>query len=191
MLLLNGRAAEARDLGSGVMFGLSRTTLSTSQAQEPGFGLAVSGYADLRLFERVRLRPEVGFVRKSAHPSLTAPPATLRFSVTVDDVEVPVLLAREILAAGPGRLYLAAGGFGAYHTRRQLALTIEEVEYAGEASGVSRWDFGLAGGLGYERTRGTHAWLVDLRYEHGLTDVIEGDSGIKTRTLVLRAGFRW
>jgi hypothetical protein len=86
-------------------------------------------------------------------------------------VELPVLAVVNLTK----NFSIHAGGYAAYLTNA----SIKDVNYNGNVNGISdlnannfnRWDFGLAGGIGFD----IENFMMGARYNYGLTNI--GKSG--------------
>ena len=201
VLLLTGTPAAAQDRQVGLKGGASLSTLTrerTLTGDEPfdlRAGMTAGPYLVLPLADRFAVQFEVLFTEKGGSlpvrdPSIVSGTVSTRYKFYY--LDIPVLarirgprVSSAILSgfAGPtvslridARQQTAFSGAGAFGLERDLGDEMHRV------------DLGITLGAGVEVSR----LLVDARYTHGLSNVVDEANGtaLANRGILVTAGFR-
>lgn len=197
-------AQRAGDMTIGVMAGVNYATVD----QDPEFGdiefehrlgLLAGAFLDVALNDVFSIEPEVLYSQKGTEVEGTGSNADLEGKVSLDYIEVPVLLKFKVPVSNSGfRPFLFAGpaiGFEVNCSLDGEILSVTGSTDCDETSVVHTKspDFGGTVGGGIEFRAGMQAVRLDARYTHGFTDI--NDSGdtreIKNRVFALTVGLGW
>ena len=154
---------------------------------KPGFH--VGAYVQLPLTNGLSLEPGVYYSQKGVEVSQTFMSSSfIKPRATITDnahyVEMPVLLRAHLgpgfqIYAGPQVGYLVEN-----RIRAEAGLFGASYEYNTSADpGLRKFDFGLAGGLGYEFAGGVN---LQAGYEYGLSTLDEGRSNVDAYNRVIK-----
>lgn len=102
---------------------------------------------------------------------VTSGPSGGNGSIEVDYLELPVLL-RAFLASGNTKPFVEAGAAVAAKAGCSVSGQAGNSE-CGHWLNFAPTDHGLLGGVGIQRMIQGNPWTLDLRYDHGLKDVID------------------
>jgi len=187
----------------GIKAGASWATLA-GQLPIPGvgtfpfdgdFGFAAGLSFEVPVSRRFSIQPEVLIVRKHAEIDLTDSSHTGSEKLSVNYLEIP-LLAKWYPGSRRGTIFSLQGGIAmgirmdALRSSRHADGTIEDIE--GETL-VKATDWGLVLGAGVEFHEFIWALTIDLRYNHGLSDIDNSGSDVdaKWRAVYVVAGITW
>lgn len=192
LLCLQPRSARAQQFG--VEGGLTRADLFSTAVWSSGTGFEIGAVAIFAASDRIGVQTGALFVRNASDARLADDVAEIRSVVTVDSIEVP-LLVRFISSPDRRVSPVAFGGiFAAYNIRASARSSVGTSEVDEDIDDlVASADGGFVVGLGVEiRHRGL-TWVADVRYRHSLARVME--EGVapegKARAIGIRGGFRW
>ena len=138
-------------------------------------GLGVGGFIRFGL-AGLALQVDVLGVTKGAE---VADPVEGDFNFKLEYVDVPVQL---VFSPGAGRFapYLMVGPSFGFETGCEVELEIDDGDNAsadcGDEDGRKSTDIGVTGAAGLQIPLGPGALLLEGRYTHGLTNLIESDS---------------
>lgn len=182
LVALPPRPSAAQDLVVGVKGGLNIADIHAEDAGEETetdtrTGLLGGLFAEIRLGEVFALRPEGLFTRKGT----SSEEEGVTVEADLDYLEVPVLLAARIPTGTRVRPRAFAGPAIAFETKCELegvqggtavAFDCEEFE-AEDPFDTEDTDLGVVLGAGLEVEGDRLTFLLDGRYTHGLTDLID------------------
>ena len=178
----------------GVKGGVAVSTLANAGAWSWGTGYTVGAFTSVRLFELVRLQPEILVTRKAASAQLTDGVTSATSTVRLDYLEFPILLARALRSGGGWRPVVYGGGFLAARLRARATSQVGDARIDEDLADETRaTDAGAVAGVRLEIPGRGARWLVDLRYCHGLTQVSDAAAaqGGRTRSFEISAGIAW
>ncbi len=159
------------------------------------FGFAAGISFEVPVSRKFSIQPEVLIVRKHAEIDLEDSGFEGSEKLSVNYLEIP-LLAKWYPGSRRGTIFSLQAGpamgirMDALRSSRHADGTIEDVE--GETL-VKATDWGLILGAGVEFHEFLWALTVDLRYNHGLSDIDNSGSSVdaKWRALYVVAGVTW
>jgi hypothetical protein len=179
--------------GPGVSAGVTRTTL-TATGWSAAAGFDVGLFATIATFKGISLQPEIRYVRKVPERRIGDGAATISSALTLDFVEVPVVLRVPLRRERRLTPVVFAGIYAACRVRARSRIEIGESSYEEDlADATRRWHSGVLAGAGLEVRGGPVTWLTEARYSQGLTAVgtHEGTNDWSTRTVTVLAGVAW
>ncbi|AMM50534.1 hypothetical protein TH61_04190 [Rufibacter sp. DG15C] len=166
-------AAQAQEgIKLGLKAGVNYSNLSGDGTDEldSQFGFHVGGFLDYGISEMVSIRPELLFSSKG-------------FAVSGDDdddfnqslryIDLPIMVR-----VNAGGLYFEGGPTLGY------LVSVSE----GETDDYKKFEFGYAAGLGYQMASGLG---IGLRYQGGLTSIIDNDDADKITNSVFQLGLSY
>lgn len=159
------------------------------------YGFAAGISFEVPLSRKVSVQPEVLIVRKHAEIDLNDSGDTASEKLSATYLEIPLLLKwypgprRGIIFSLQGGLALGLRMDARRESRKEDG-TIEDVE--GETL-VRATDWGMVLGAGVEFHEFIWALTIDVRYNHGLSDIDNSGSSVdaKWRAVYLVAGVTW
>lgn len=162
---------------------------------EGDFGFAAGVSFEVPLSRKVSIQPEVLIVRKHAEIDLKDSSYWGSEKLSVNYLEIPLLL-KWYPGLRRGAIFNFQGGLAmglrmdALRSSRDEDGTIEDVE--GKTL-VKATDWGLVVGAGVEFHEFIWALTIDLRYNHGLSDIDNSRSDLdaKWRAVYVVAGVTW
>lgn len=185
--------AASRDLAVGLLLGSSWSTLHGADVPGPShaWGLALGGFARVRLVGRFAIQPELQFIQKGDNQVDIAGTQTFTEAIRLSYVEVPVLLRVRAGTMGGFTPYLVAGPAVAFRAGcsvdvRGLAGTYTCANLP-EAESV---DYGAIAGGGLDVTIGARTCTLSGRYEWGAKNAFRRNEA-KNRALSLLLGIQF
>jgi hypothetical protein len=178
----------------GVKGGVAVSTLANAGAWSWGTGYTVGAFASVRLFELVRLQPEILVTRKATSAQLDDGVTSATSTVKIDYLEFPLVLARALRSGGGWRPVVYGGGFVAARLRARATSQVGDASIDEDlADEIRSTDAGVVAGIRIEIPGRGARWLVDVRYCHGLTQVSDHGAaqGGRTRSVEIAAGLAW
>jgi hypothetical protein len=144
-------------------------------------GVVVGGFVDVPLGSGLSLQPEALFIQKGA----TADFGDIAVSFNLSQLQVPVLLKKRFGAVV--RPFFVVGP--AFSFRAAAENESDDIDFDLDVSDTTeRLEYGVIVGGGV----GVGPVSVELRYEHGLSDLAKTDiSEVKSRTFAILVGFGW
>lgn len=195
----------AQNVAVGVKAGLNISDVSVDDPADPGFdldsktGFAGGGFLQIGIGEIFAVQPELLFSQKGAKDPESDPAGV---KIRVDYIEVPVLLMARIPVGDNGtvrpNLYVAP--VVSFETKCDVKGEEAGVELAvdcdspalGDPIKTKTTDFGLMFGAGLEIGSGRFVFLVDGRYNLGLTNLNDTpgaeEISVKNRAFSVMAG---
>lgn len=149
-------------LGAHIGVGMASFQGADSSALDSGVGASLGGFARYDMARHFALQPELRFSLKGALPEMSAGAAA---SVRLTYIEVPILAALQL----PLGATVLSGQVGP-------ALGVALPGRIGDAD-VERFQLSGVLGVSARRTIGAHSYVLDARYEYGLTSVLAGPAG--------------
>ena len=184
-ILVFALAASAQaQVGFGIKGGLTLAKLTGDNTGnlESRTGFMVGGYAGFPIGEGMTLQPELVYAQKGAKFGTDSDDVVEKF----DYVEIPVLFKYTVDGQG-ARPYFLVGPYLGLNTSAKIESGGQSVD----VDEIKSTDFGLVFGLGVELQQ----FLIEARYELGLTDIYEEPEGIedlgslKTSTIAFQIGY--
>ena len=159
---------------------------SDSELGDSRNGLALGGYVGIPLRATpITIQPEALFTMKGDSQEAGG----VSSSMKLDYIEVPVLAKASFMPMAPAKPSLFLGPSVAYNLSAKTA-----IEGTGLLDGeadvkdqMKSFDFGLVigGGLDIPLAGGARSLGIDVRYTHGLTNTIDGDTGAEAKNSVI------
>jgi hypothetical protein len=188
---VSARASSARPVEIGLKGGLSLAGIRGDETDDwdSRNGFAGGGFVFIPWNDYFGLRAELLYVTKGAVYEEDWMGANLKTTLNLAYLEIPVLVRLSIPTGSRFTPVFFAGPV--------LGLKVkgdQEAEYRGkstseEIDGLKSTDFGLAVGGGLDVDTGYGKALVDLRYEFGLTEILDEGGSIKNKALLIMVGY--
>ncbi len=195
----------AAQAGSGVLLGWSRTdwdyeipNLQQGDIFDAKNGFQVGFFFSKSLTPVLDVRGEALYARKGAKQTLTfvnqsgAPQGEFDLFYNADYFQVPVILTCALMNEGGMRPVLMAGPYVGVklsaQTKGDLPPLVLEKSFNGDLQDFHDTDFGIVLGAGLEFSQGDRTFLLQVRYDLGLTDA-ELTAQNKAWTLMTGIGF--
>lgn len=190
----------AAEISFGLKGGLSLGTVKTQPKYLiEGFpwktkkGLIGGAFISLELLKGLSIQPEVLYVQKGARLVDTEYDFEARFNF--EYLEVPVLLKVDLNLEGSAVVpSIFFGPFFSFNNKANVTLieaSLEETEDI--KADLEKSEYGLTFGMMLVQKWGPGKFLVDVRYDLGLTNILIPESGwtdtMKTRTWLFMAGY--
>ncbi len=185
----------------GLKGAVSMSSLSTDlEDYENAFKTGFQAGAYLRIGKKLHLQPEVYFAGKSGELTYDikaeGPALTVKETVTLSTVDVPLLLGYTILNPPAVKIRLQAGPVASFVLNKDFDVTLNGISEEPDDAYKDAWNdmnWAMQFGAGVDVLFLT----IDLRYELGLTNMYskpeEGISNIETvnnNLFFLSVGFR-
>jgi len=174
------RAATAGIAAFTFKGGLSMARMSVdSEFFDPELKLGVSGgiAAQVALTEAVSIQPEVLYVMKGfsfgeleARDEAGTFVGTFESFVSVDYLEIPVLVRLAVPTHGSVSPYVLLGPAFAFETRERFEMR-GAIDASGDSELFDGFDLGIAAGAGVEFGHGRNGVMIEGRYTYGLTNL--------------------
>lgn len=162
-------------IGIGIKAGVNMTSLSSDLSDYKN--AAKAGYqlgAFVRLGDKLHLQPEAYFTAKTGELSFSegdgAAAVDIKQQVTLNSVDVPVLIGYKIMDPPLFNIRLQAGPVASVVTSKKFDITVNGVETEPGDEYISNYkdiNWGLQFGAGVD----VLVFTIDLRYELGLSDI--------------------
>ena len=178
--------------GFGVKAGLSCANIHGHDVyeQRSRMGFGAGAFLTFGLGSSFAVQPEVLFVMKGSKYSNGSGADVYRETLSLDYIEVPVLIKFFLPVAGSFRLHLFAGPSLAFKVRARVKATFGGETEVETLDNVKNTDLGLAAGVGLEHPLGRGRITLDLRYTAGTGSLSKGTGDdIKNEALGLFAGY--
>ena len=178
--------------GFGVKAGLSYANIRGHDVYDQEFRMGFSGGAFLTygLGSSFAVQPEVLFVRKGSKYSNGSGSDAYRETLSLDYIEVPVLMKFELLAAKSVRFNFFAGPSLAFKLRARVKATFGGETEVESLDSVKNTDFGLVAGFGLEYLLRRGRLAFDLRYTAGMGSLSKkADDDIKNAAIGFFVGY--
>lgn len=184
--------------------GISDQYLPEPQVYE---GFTVGGVVELALQNGFSFQPELNFVQKGFRAMEEFPitdldlPVGAGMKTRLNYLEVPLLfkyasgndLAKWYVVAGPAVSY-ATEGYVRLVVRAVIDFTLPAQQLNLNNDIYRRWDAAVTGGLGGEIKAGPGKIFADVRYTHGLANVLNNpivDVKVKNQGFTLCTGYAY
>jgi hypothetical protein len=161
----------------GLRGGLAFSTLRGVEARVRG-GISAGAFVRHQLTPGIEIQPELLYVQKGVGAPYVASLLTVdAFSAPqavahrYDYVELPLLLALTPPALGPSRVSVFFGPSFALKAKELTETTSEGVTTASKSDALHDTDLGVVAGLGFRTRSKPVGWILDARWDNGLTDI--------------------
>jgi hypothetical protein len=191
VLLFSG-PVRAGVAGFGVKVGLSYANIHGHDVyeQRSRMGFGAGAFLTFGLGSLLAVQPEVLFVTKGSKYVNGSGPDAYRETLSLDYIEVPVLMKFFLPVAGSFRFHLFAGPSLAFKLRARVKATFGGETEVETLDNVRNMDLGLAAGVGLEHPLGRGKLSLDVRYTAGMSSLTKGTGDdIKNGVLGLFAGY--
>jgi hypothetical protein len=160
---------EINGVSTNLNYGNSENELKDYKSSIKGCQIGVSFQAGIT--PNFSLVSELYYMRKGGELKTNNPLNKMETTICLNTLESP-LLARLHL----GRLYLNAGPYIAYNMSgtNKIEGDSKDVKFENLSDGFKRWETGVQMGGGYEFPLKNKRIAIDLRYNHGLTNISYG-----------------
>lgn len=178
--------------GFGVKAGLAYANIRGHDVYDQNFRMGFSGgvFLTYGFGSSFAVQPEVLFVRKGSKYSNGSGSDAYRETLTLDYLEVPVLLKFELLAAKSFRFHFFAGPSLAFKLRARVKATFGGATEVETLDSIKNTDFCLAAGFGLEYLLRRGRLAFDLRYTTGMGSLSKkADDDIKNAALGFFVGY--
>lgn len=179
--------------GKGLKAGLNFANLHGDDVEDldSKMGFCAGGFITYSINDMFAIQPEVLFTMKGAKQEEEVWGETLKVTMSLNYLEIPVLAKLSIPSQGSFVPNLFVGPYLAIKLTGKA-----KVEYAGESEeedieDLKGTDFGLVFGAGVDFVLGSSKVTVDARYTLGLTtiDASEGEADVKNGVFSLMVGY--
>jgi Outer membrane protein beta-barrel domain len=185
VVLLAGSAAAIDMIHAGVKGGMTVANMSAdpsdSELADSRSGMALGGWVGIPLgMTPFTIQPEALFTMKGDSEASGGVTGTMK----LDYIEIPVLAKASFLPAAAAKPSLFFGPALAYNLSAKSTMegsgTSAELDVKDSMKSV---DFSLVvgGGVEFPFAGGAKSLGIDLRYTHGLTNTIDGDTGAEAK----------
>jgi Outer membrane protein beta-barrel domain len=160
---------EINGVSTNFNYGNSENELKDYKSPVKGFQAGVSFQAGIT--PHFSVVSELYFMQKGGELKTNNPLNKMETTIRLNTLETP-LLARIHL----GRLYLNAGPYLTYNISgtNKIENESKDVKFENVSDGFKRWETGVQMGGGYEFPLKNKRIAIDLRYNHGLTNISYG-----------------
>ncbi|HEU4989158.1 MAG TPA: porin family protein [Gemmatimonadaceae bacterium] len=180
----------------GVIGAVNLTTFGGSDAAgaENKVGFSAGMFARVPMTEVWSFQPELEYAMKGAEETDNSSGTSVKASVDISYIEMPLLLRAAAPESPNGGLYAEFGPALA----AKLDCTVSgsggglTVSFSCNDAGakIKSFDLGAMAGLGYEFPIGRQALSIGVRYNYGLLE-LASDANTKNRALQFLGGFRF
>jgi len=179
--------------GKGLKGGLNFANLHGDDAEgwDSKIGFCAGGFITYSINGMFAIQPEVLFTMKGAKDEEEWGGETLKYTISLNYLEIPVLAKLSMSSQGSVVPSLFVGPYLAIKLTGKA-----KVEYAGESEeedieDLKATDFGLVFGGGVDFALGSSKVTVDARYTLGLTtiDASEWEADVKNGVFSLMVGY--
>jgi len=174
--------------------GLTRSSLFEATGWSAGLGARVGASVALPLAAGVWFEPELAWTLRTTSASSDTDGATLTSRMTLQYLEVPMLLKRRLFRQPRFAPIVLGGVYYAVNIAARVHTGLAGQSFDENArSEVARHDAGWVAGGGLEVQAGRRTWTVEVRYVGGLrsVNVIAGSTNWRTRSVTTAVGVKW
>lgn len=184
--------ASALQIGGGPKVGLSVANLHGADVGTAltKVGFCAGAFLNVGLSSVFSIQPEVIYAQKGARWTGNNPYyGTVEAKVSLDYLEIPVLV--RLSWPSPGRTvpYFCVGGFYASTLSATGSVKVMGMFTKEDIEGIKNTDYGLVFGAGLDFVLGQGKVVSDVRYALGLTTVDDTGYEIKTNALSISVGY--
>jgi hypothetical protein len=197
VLLLAARPGFSQDmLTYGLKVGINFADIASpddddeEEFKKKKVGVAVGGFVDVPVAPMFSIQPEFLFTQKGAKFEAEDPQfGNFKATISVDMIQVPVLGKVKFAGASVRPFVVFGPGFGFVTRGRQEVEEDGDVEEEDIKDDIESVDVSLIVGGGVQFGNAS----VELRWDHGLRNLVKDDEDdeAKTRTLTILFGYGW
>jgi len=152
--------------------GVNQSKLLSKVSGHWATGYLIGAAVSFRLSDRFELQPEVFFIRRGDGIGFPEIIPGMTSKITLDYLEMPVLLKWSFLRKPKFRMAVLGGGYAALNLRAASRTEYEGLVFTEDLKGdVNKTDFGLVAGVGLEMTLGKTRLSLDVRDSLGLAKI--------------------
>ena len=184
-------SATSQETKFGVKGGANFATLSGDDTDgiDGRTGFHIGGLAEIMFNDSFGVQPELVYSNQGASEEFSESGLTGKYTLKLDYINVPIL-AKYFLTSGLNVNLGPQVGF-AINKQEEFELSGDGLDESGseDLEGVNDFDFGLAGGLGYQLDMGV---FINARYTLGLSNLSEDggdDYSIQNNVIQVSVGY--